>query len=289
MSKKLRNLLLSYLIVIFYKIFQKMPWRLNLFIGVILSKIFYTFDFRYKPVAFRNIKFIFPEFSWKKIINIAKKCYENLGINLMEFFLLKRVRYFYQKIVEFPFEDKKILKDFLKSNKSVIIFSAHFSNWELLGCTLALEKFPLAVIARQVYIPLIGELVDKIRSSVGEIVVNRNTKNSIRELLYAIRNKYFIGVLVDQKIKGIDNIKIPFLGHEAETPVGFVEVAIKYKLPSVVGLIYRKKDRKYTVKIIPVDTDCYNDKVKFAKFINDTISQYILRYPEQWVWIHKRW
>ncbi|MCX7910672.1 MAG: hypothetical protein N2505_03735, partial [Endomicrobia bacterium] len=235
MPKKLRNILISYITIIFYLIFKKMPWRVNVIVGRILSKIFYIFDFRYKYIAFRNLKLVFPDYNWKKVILIAKKCYENLGINLMEFFQLNRVRYFYKKIVEFSHEDKNLLKELVKSGKSVIIFSAHFSNWELLGCSLAIEKFPLAVIARRVYISTLGLLVDKIRSSVGEIVINRNTKNSIRDLLYAVKNRYLIGVLIDQNIKGINTIKVPFLGIESNTPISFIETAIKYDLPSVVG------------------------------------------------------
>lgn len=289
MSKKLRNILISYIAIVFYKIFQRMPWKLNVFCGKILSKIFFIFDFRYKYLALRNLKLVFPKYRSKEILNIAKKCYENLGINLMEFFLFKRIRYFYSDIVNFSNEDKNILKELLNNQKGVIIFSAHFSNWELLGCSLAIEKFPLAVIARQVYIPLLSRLVDEIRSSVGEIVINRNTKNSIKDLLYAIKNRYLIGVLIDQNIKDIKNVRIPFLGIESNTPISFVEIAIKYEIPSVVGLIYREKSCKYSIKIIPIDKEYYKDKIKFASFVNNIISKYILSYPEQWVWIHKRW
>lgn len=289
MSKKLRNILISYIAIVFYKIFQRMPWKLNVFLGKILSKIFFIFDFRYKYLALRNLKLVFPKYRSKEILNIAKKCYENLGINLMEFFLFKRIRYFYSDIVNFSNEDKNILKELLNNQKGVIIFSAHFSNWELLGCSLAIEKFPLAVIARQVYIPLLSRLVDEIRSSVGEIVINRNAKNSLKDLLYAIKNKYLIGVLIDQNIKDIKNVRIPFLGIESNTPISFVEIAIKYEIPSVVGLIYREKSCKYNIKIIPIDKEYYKDKIKFASFVNNIISKYILSYPEQWVWIHKRW
>ncbi|MCX7957157.1 MAG: lysophospholipid acyltransferase family protein, partial [Endomicrobia bacterium] len=268
MFKKLRNILLSYITIIFYLIFKKMPWRVNVIVGRILSKIFYIFDFRYKYIAFRNLKLVFPDYSWKKVIFITKKCYENLGINLMEFFQLNRVRYFYKKIVEFSQEDKNLLKELIKSGKSVVIFSAHFSNWELLGCSLAIEKFPLAVIARQMYISTLGLLVDRIRSSVGEIVINRSTHSSMKNLLYAIKNKYLIGVLVDQNIKGINTIKVPFLGIESNTPISFIETAIKYDLPSVVGLIYRNKNYRYTIKIFPIDKTYYNDKMKFALFVN---------------------
>lgn len=289
MSKKLRNILISYIAIVFYKIFQRMPWKLNVFCGKILSKIFFIFDFRYKYLALRNLRLVFPKYRSKEILNIAKKCYENLGINLMEFFLFKRIRYFYSDIVNFSNEDKNILKELLNNQKGVIIFSAHFSNWELLGCSLAIEKFPLAVIARQVYIPLLSRLVDEIRRSVGEIVINRNTKNSIKDLLYAIKNRYLIGVLIDQNIKDIKNVRIPFLGIESNTPISFVEIAIKYEIPSVVGLIYREKSCKYNIKIIPIDKEYYKDKIKFASFVNNIISKYILSYPEQWVWIHKRW
>jgi|GEM_PF-1891691 KDO2-lipid IV(A) lauroyltransferase len=292
MLKYIRNFLFYYITKLFCIVLGKIPYKINIFIGRLLGLIFYIFDFKYKYVAFKNIKYVFENYSYKDIIKIAKNCYKNLGQNFTEFFLLPRTKFFYKKIVEFTQQDKEILWSVYNQNKGVLIFSAHFGNWELLGSILSQEGFPLAVIAREFYIKKIDNIVEKIRTESGEIVVSRSRKekNSVKNLLFAIKNKYIIGVLVDQNIKNVKNVQVEFLGKPSLTPISFVELMIKYQIPSVIGLIYKdNKKKKYVIKIIPVEKKYYENKILCVKFINDVISKYIFLYPEQWVWMHKRW
>ena len=288
MLKNIRNFLFVIIIKIFYIIFGKTPFWCNITLGKLLGRIFYVFDYRYKYLVFKNIKYVFENYDYKKVVTIAKECYQNLGRNFTEFILLPRIKFFYKKIVDFQKQDKEILRSMYQQNKGVIIFSAHFSNWELLGCVLAQERFPLAVIAREFYIKKIDDIVEKIRTAAGEIVINRQQKNSIKNLLFALKNKYVIGVLVDQNIKNVKNIKIEFLGKPALTPVSFIELMIKYQIPAVIGIIYRD-GKKYKIKIVPVEKEYYEDITKCAEYINNILSRYILLYPEQWVWMHNRW
>lgn len=289
MLKKIRNLVIFYIIKFWYFVFNKTPYQVNVKVGRILGYLFYLFDSRYKYRAYRNIKLVFHNFRSNDIVNLTKRCYLSLGQNFMEFFLLRRIKNLYNKIVIFPQEDKNVLKNLYSKNKGVVIFSAHFGNWEWLGGSLVMEKFPLAVIAREFYIPQINKFIHHVRESVGEKVIGRGEKPSIKELLTAIKNKYMIGVLVDQNIKNVKNIEVPFLGQNSPTPVSFVEMVIKYKIPSVIGLIYRTKMNKYMIKIVSIDESYYEDKLKFVRYINDVISEYILKYPEQWTWMHNRW
>lgn len=287
--KYVRNKLISLITYIFFYLFSKTPWRLNLFVGDLLSKIFFHFDFRYKKVAFKNLKFVFPELTYKTIVKITKRCYINLGKNLFEFFLFPRIKCLLHKIVFIDDESIKLLNNLLQQEKGLIIFSAHLGNWELLGAKLANLGIPLAVIARDVYIESLGSLVDKLRSRVGEVVISRGGEGSVKKLIYALKRGYAIGVLVDQNIKNVKNINITFLGKEASTPVSFAELVIKYKIPSVIGLIYRTDNNRHKVVILPIDYDLYSDTITFMKFVNQTISGYIFQHPDQWVWIHNRW
>ncbi len=287
--KNIRNLFIFYLLFFLSKIFCLFPWKINIFFGWFLGRVFYYFDFRYKYLAFKNLKFIFPKYDYKKIINTARDCYSNLGKNLFEFFLFPRIKNFLNKIVKFSEQDFKILKNLLEQKKGVVIFSSHFGNWELLGATLAFKNFPLAVIARNVYIRQLNSLVEKFRSSVGEMIVGRKEEHSVKKLLLALKSGYAIGVLIDQNIKNVKNAYVKFLGKVAATPISFVEVVIKYKIPSVVALIYRLNDNTHKIVVLPIKDEFYNDKIKFIEYVNEKISEYIIFNPSQWVWMHNRW
>lgn len=287
--KNIRNQIIFYILFIFYKIFSFTPWKLNIFLGWLLGRIFYIFDFRYKYLAFKNLKTIFPDYDYKKVMSIVKECYSNLGKNLFEFFLFRRIKYLLDEIVEFSINDYEVIKNLIKEKRGIVIFSAHFGNWEILGAALAIKNFPLAVIARDIYIKKLNLVVEKLRKRVGEIVIGRGEEKTIKKLLLALKKGYMIGVLVDQNIKNIKTSQIPFLGRVAPTPISFAELVIKYEIPSVIGLIYRLKNNKHKIVIIPIEESLYQDKIKFLEYINSQISNFIIKYPEQWVWMHNRW
>jgi len=251
MLKKIRNFLFIITVKIFCFILRKTPLSFNISLGRLLGQIFFIFDYKYKYLAFKNIKYVFENYNYKQIVKLAKECYKNLGQNFTEFLLLPRLKNFYKTIVDFHQQEKELLWSLYRQNKGVIIFSAHFSNWELLGCVLAQEGFPLAVVAREFYIKKINDVVEKIRTEAGEIVIARQQKNSIKNLLFALKNRYVIGVLVDQNIKNVKNVKIKFLGKPAATPISFVELMIKYQIPAVIGVIYRTERKKYKIKNTP--------------------------------------
>ncbi len=287
--KIVRNKIASYILLLMYTIFSRMPWKVNLFVGSLLGKIFYNFDFRYKYIAFKNLRLVYPKKSFREIVKITKQCYTNLGKNLFEFFLFKRMKFIIHKIVDFGIEEYNLLKKMYSKKSGVVIFSAHYGNWELLGATFALHNFPLAVIARNIYIPSINFLVRKLRTAVNEIVIERKQTESIKYLFKAIKSGYLIGVLIDQNIQNIKNVISPFLGIPTTTPVSVVELVIKQKIPAVIGLLYRKADNRHKVFIKPLDESLYRDKMKLVSEINETISEMINLYPSQWVWIHNRW
>jgi KDO2-lipid IV(A) lauroyltransferase len=286
--KKLRNKIIWYIVFVSYKIFSHFPLKINLFIGSFLGKIFFYFDQRNKYVAYKNLKLIFPEKPFFEIKKIVKKMFANLGKNVFEFIMFQRMKFVLKTIVEFEDDSLEILKKLYNKNKGVIIFSGHFGNWELLGAALGLSGFPLAVIFRENYIKEIDIFVKQLRRSVNEIVIKRGKNDSIKNFLFSLKKGYLIGALIDQNIKSVKNVLVPFLGKPAPTPISIVELAIKYQIPSVVGIIYRKNG-SHKIKIIELSQQLFSDKIKLVTEINNILSNYITQYPAQWVWIHDRW
>ena len=113
-----------------------------------------------------------------------------------------------------------------------------------------------------------------------------------KDLIKAIKAKYAISMLVDQKMN--DGIKVPFFGRPAMTAHAIARLALQFGYPIVPCQIVRTKGSYFRVIIHPpidiqktnnTDTDCYNIMLK----INRILEGWIKENPSQWLWFHNRW
>ena len=100
-------------------------------------------------------------------------------------------------------------------------------------------------------------------------------------------------MLIDQDTYG-DGVFAHFLGKLAYTLSGPVRMAMRYNMPLFVMYAARQKDNTHYVHIQgPLtldDTGDFNrDLVMNVEKVNDFLSKGVLDYPEQWVWMHRRW
>lgn len=83
---------------------------------------------------------------------------------------------------------------------------------------------------------------------------------------------------------------VPFLGHDAKTPVAPAKLAKKFNAAICTGMIFRMEDGYYEFIINkPFDLNGKETDEEIAAMYNNEISAMILKHPTQWVWVHERW
>lgn len=178
----------------------------------------------------------------------------------------------------------------LEQGKGVILLTAHFGNWEVGGARLAIEGFPMVAIARDATDQFTAELINRARQRQGTKVLARD---DLRNMLRALRDNQCLAILPDQHAAQ-GGIIVDFLGRPAATAVGPAILAARTGCAVIPLFGRRRPDDTIDGYILPplelVHTgDRDYDIKENTTIINRVIGEQIRKYPEQWLWLHRRW
>ncbi|MBD3293030.1 MAG: hypothetical protein GF393_08910 [Armatimonadia bacterium] len=189
-----------------------------------------------------------------------------------------------------PVRGVEHLREAAAAGEGVIIVTGHFGNWEVLAASISRLGYDLSVIARDANDPDTASIINRSRERAGEEVLPRE---SVRQMLRILRGGDVLGILPDQHANR-GGIWVPFMGHPACTATGPATLAHRTGAKIVPGFARRTEDDRLDVYFLPPveipDTgDREADIRRGTEMVNDAIGGQIRRYPEQWVWMHRRW
>jgi KDO2-lipid IV(A) lauroyltransferase len=183
------------------------------------------------------------------------------------------------------------LKKAYAKGKGVILLTAHFGNWELLGAWTAQNGFPLKVVGKRLFDQHFDKLVVNIRNEAGYGNISRG--NGTKEIIRTLGKGQGIGMLIDQDTD-VQGVFVDFFGHPAHTASAPFRLAKKYDTPIIPIFARLRSDFSYHIECLePVaiadSADEDQDMVDTLQRCSDAIEQFIRQYPEQWAWMHRRW
>lgn len=175
--------------------------------------------------------------------------------------------------------------------KGVILLTAHFGNWELLGAWTAQNGFPLKVVGKELFDPNFDKLIVTIRNEAGYGNISRG--NGTKEIIRTLARGQGIGMLIDQDTN-VQGVYVNFFGHPAHTASAPFRLAKKYDTPLIPIFACLRSDLTYHIKCLePIalahSTNEDQDMVDTIQKCSDIIEQTIRQHPGQWAWMHKRW
>jgi KDO2-lipid IV(A) lauroyltransferase len=186
----------------------------------------------------------------------------------------------------------EVLKSAYSKGRGLIILTAHFGNWELLGQSFIVNQgFPVNGLAKTQSNPFINRKINERRSRVGNRVIQMET--SLREVVRALRNGEAVGLVADQAAPK-ENVPVEFFGTMVPTHQGPSVFCLKLRSPMIGVFCVRRPDGSY---------DAYVEEVPSEDLVGDSeenvneltrrhvkmLEKYIRKYPDQWLWQHKRW
>jgi KDO2-lipid IV(A) lauroyltransferase len=181
----------------------------------------------------------------------------------------------------------------LDDGGGAMIATAHCGNWELLSARLPVAGVPLLSAVRQLDDPRLDRLVTAMRSRFGTRIIPRGPAAG-RQLVRALSANQVPGLLIDQDIRDIPGVFVPFFGKSAWTPSGLAMLAIRKGCPVLPSFIHRCPDGTHKAEIHPPlpmpESGSLEDRVEeLTATATVAIERQVRAHPEQWVWMHRRW
>jgi len=276
----------------FIKILGLMPRPLSRAFAIAVARVVYLLHFRLRQVGMRNLEMVFPEKSVAERRRILRGVFTSLGRQLAE--LCQFPRYTPENIDEVVVYDG--LENYERAyaeGKGVLFLTAHFGGWELSAFAHSLHGHWLHIVMRPMDNEYLDRLLQQYRTMHGNKTVNKD--DFVRGLLAAMKAGETVGILMDTNMTPPQGIFVDFFGIPACTASGLARIALRTGAAVVPGFtIWDTASQKYRLRFDPalelirtghLEADIASNTEMFTK----VIEGYVRKYPDQWLWVHRRW
>jgi len=241
-----------------------------------------------------NISLAFPDWSMQRVKEVRRQSIEHL----MQLVLVD-AQIMHRMITEptWPghlfLESAAPLLDRLMRREPMVVLTAHYGNWEMLGFALSALEYPIdAVIARPVGNNLIYDWILRIRQAYGTRIIRQQGATPI--LTNLLESGGRVGTTADQNA-GEQGVFVPFFGRLASSYKAIALMAMRHEVPVVVGCARRMEGEMcyqlHAQEIIPPEDWADQEDPTFyitARYTR-AIENMIRIAPEQYLWLHRRW
>jgi KDO2-lipid IV(A) lauroyltransferase len=269
-----------------------MPRGVARLLGGMLAFVVYWLFGRLRRVGVRNLELALPELSIEARRKILRRVYIHLVWQLVEF--CRMTGYTVENTRDWLRTEG--LEHYLAAQahgKGVLVITGHLGAWELSSFYHSLMGYPMGMVIRRLDNRRLDAYVNGIRCMHGNHVLHKDDFG--RGLLTAMRSGGTVGILMDTNMTPPQGAFVRFFGIEACTATGLAHVARKTGAAVLPGfMVWEPAERRYVLHFgaevaIPHSEDIAADILKGTELCTNAIESWIRRYPDQWLWIHRRW
>lgn len=269
---------------------SKLPLARALALGRALGWAYGSVIRYHRRDALAAVRRSLPDKTDAEVRTIVAGMYRNLGMNLVELFRLRSApdEYIKDFIV---FEEERHLHETLKRGKGMLVLSAHLGNWDLLCTTAPRFNFPLTIITKEIKNRALNDYWMDVRRRFGLKFVPAH--QSYRLCLSALRKNEVVGFILDQNMTRDEGIFVDFFGRPACTTPGLAYMSMQSGAPVVPVFMIRRENGRHLIKVLPPiepPPDRSPETIRdFTQRYTKVIEDMIRQYPDQWIWVHRRW
>ncbi len=289
--KHLKNEIQYRTVLAFVRIFRLLPRRASIAVARRIAIMFYWASGKHRRNTIRHLTIAFGhEKSDREIRRIARDVFGHFATAAVDTI---RIPWFLSRGMDryVKADNLEYLEEAAATGRGIILLTGHYGNWELLGAWLTWKKFPLRVIGSPLANPKLNRLMVETRNQAGYLHLERGKE--IKTLIRTLKDGCPLGILMDQDTR-VKGVFADFFGRKANTPVGPIVLARRFKVPVIPAFIHLEPDLTYRVEFFKplafADTgNSEQDLLVDVENCNRIYESVIRRHPEQWVWMHRRW
>jgi len=269
------------------------PVDANLATAKYLGDFMFAVDRKHRERAVGNLRRCFPEMPQKQIEHLARRSMRALFMFFVEvLFTVRLVRIdTWMNFIE-PSKFDEVLKLLMRRDQGLIMLSAHYGNFEILGYMLATLGFPTYSVFRPLDNLYVNQWLHGVRETKGQKIIAK--KGATLEVADVLERGGVVGFVADQNA-GTKGMFVDFFGRKASTYKSIGLLAVQYNVPVVIGYA-RRLDGKFRFQvgsqdvIYPEDWKDQDDPLRYiTQRYTKAIEDFVSGDPGQYWWIHRRW
>ena len=240
----------------------------------------------------RHLSWAFEQMPEGDRMDLARKVFEHFGMAVAEVACARKIKPI-TAYMDLDPDSRNLLDDTLSLGKGVVFITGHLGNWELMARSLAALGYPINTIGQRSYDPRFTRLIQRFRDEGLVNTLWRGDSNLVEKMVGVLRRGEIMGLLVDQDTR-VPGVFVDFFGRPAWTPTAGAVLARKTGAPVIMGFNHRKPSgHGYVIHLTSLALSSVEDErealAQDTQAMTRLIEQHIRKYPEQWVWMHRRW
>ncbi|HEV7398265.1 MAG TPA: lysophospholipid acyltransferase family protein [Pyrinomonadaceae bacterium] len=263
-------------------------------VGRALGAVAYRIGGNLRRTGETNLQLAFPDADENERKRILRGTFDTLGRLLGEFSQFHRAtKASLRELIEYDPVGLAHLRAAEKEQRGVIFLTGHLGAWEMLSFGWSALEYPISFLVRPIDNPRVEALIEGVRTRFGNRAIDK--KSAAREALRVLKAGGTLGILSDLNSQPHEGVFVPFFGRLACTTAGIATLALKTDavvIPTVA--VWNQEKQKYffhgdpPIELVRTGDKHKDLEVNTARFAA-AMEKLIRRYPEQWMWIHKRW
>jgi len=295
-KKKKKNLIADWLgyialriLVVFLSFFNI---KTNLSTACFLGRLLWKHYHRGRNRALENLRASFPEKSEQWIRQTGQRSFEQIAMLAMDVLFTPRLVKKYNWRDYSSYKNVEKVKWLMQEGKGLLMITAHYGNFEIIGYILGLFGFNIYSVARPLDNKFISKYLYGVRERVGQKILDK--KGAAKQMEEIISSGATLCLIADQDA-GRKGIFVDFFGRKASTYKSIGLLAITNNIPIVVGGS-RRIDNRFQFEIIvnriifPEEWENKSQPLEWitAEYTN-AIEEFVREDPSQYWWLHRRW
>ncbi len=241
---------------------------------------------RLRGVGMRNLEFTMPSMTGPARRDLIDGVFRSIARVLVAFAKMPSISK--SNVAEWiRYEGYEHFEEARRRGRGVLFATAHLGNWELSAFAHALLSRPMHVMVRPLDNPRIDQLVETRRALSGNGLIQK--KDFLRSILKALKDNEAVGVLIDQNASLDEGVFVDLFGVPACCGTGFAKLAAHSGAAIIPGFaLWSESEKKYILRFYP-PIYATGDAAEDTRVLHRHLETVIRAYPDQWLWIHRRW
>ncbi len=277
------------IVIVFLSLFDI---ETNLKTACFLGRGLWRYYHRGRKRALDNLRASFPEKSEQWIWQTGQRSFEHLAMLAIDMLFTPRLvkKYNWRKFSRYKNVERT--KWLMQEGRGLLMVTAHYSNFEIMGYLMGLFGFNIYSIARPLDNRLISKYLYSVRQRAGQKIIDK--KGAAKQMDKLTSNGAALAFIADQDA-GRKGVFVDFFGRKASTYKSIGLLAITNNLPVVVGYSRRLENHFYfeigvNRIIFPEEWTDRDDPLKWVTAeYTKAIEEFIRQDPTQYWWLHRRW